>query len=66
MAFYNNIINYKIKMENRKCKDCKWWSPTILVCFHNENEGIRIFNGDQKACQWWNKPQTCEYLDEND
>ena len=55
-----------MEMEDRKCKDCKWWSPSILVCFHNANEGIRIFDGDTKACQWWNEPQNYEYLDEKD
>ena len=55
-----------MEMENRKCKDCKWWSPAILACFHNANEGIRVFDGDQKACQWWNEPQNYEYLDEKD
>ena len=29
-------------MENRKCKDCKWWSPTILACFYDANEGMKI------------------------
>ena len=42
-------------MEKNKCKDCKWWTPAILVCFHNANECMRVFDGDQKACDWFNK-----------
>ena len=33
-------------MENRKCKDCMWWSPSILACFYNANEGMRVFDGN--------------------
>lgn len=33
-------------MENRKCKDCKWWPPVILACFHNANKGMRVFDGN--------------------
>lgn len=40
-----------------KCKNCKWFSPSILACFHNANEGMRVFDGETKACDWFNKPQ---------
>ena len=53
-------------MENRKCKDCIWWSPSILACFYDANEGMRVFVGNQKACQWWNKPQNYDNLNEKD
>ena len=34
--------------------------------FYNANEGMRVFDGGQKACQWWNEPQNYDYLDEKD
>ena len=44
------------------CKDCKWYSSALLVCFHMANEGMRVFSGNQKACKWFNQPQ----LDNNE
>lgn len=43
-------------MECNKCKNCRWFSPELLVCFHDANEGMRVFNGEQKACEWFNRP----------
>ena len=43
-------------MGYNKCKDCRWFSPELLVCFHDANEGMRVFYGGQKACEWFNRP----------
>ena len=34
--------------------------------FYNANEGMRVFDGNQKACKWWNEPQNYNYVDEKD
>ena len=47
-------------MECNKCKNCRWFSPALLVCFHDANEGMRVFDGEQKACNWFNKPMLNE------
>lgn len=32
-----------------KCKDCVWYSSALFVCFHEDNEGRRVFD-DSTAC----------------
>lgn len=51
-------------VEFKKCQDCKWFSPALLVCFHDANEGMRVFSGMQKACEWINKPMINKELRE--
>ena len=51
-------------MESNICKNCRWWSPTLLVCFHDANEGIRVLDGNQKACEWINKAPISKELKE--
>lgn len=49
-------------MENNTCKDCKWFSSALFVCWHEANEGIRAFE-HSKACKYFNK---LEKLNKND
>ena len=39
-------------MEN-KCKDCAFFAESILCCMAIENEGMRVWNREQKACQYF-------------
>lgn len=36
-----------------KCKDCVFFASAILCCMAMENEGMRVFNPEQKACNYF-------------
>lgn len=36
------------------CKNCKYYSKDLYVCFHPENEGIRAFE-NTPSCKYYNE-----------